>query len=205
MSDRVTRLVWLKNGGLQVHLQQLPPTVIDTAELWEPPLERGRLLSEEELARLAAQAERFEARRSAAQSLARNNYSAGGLVQKLRQKGISQEAAEEAVDHYRAIGYLQDDRFAESLAERLSRKGCGRRRILDELRRKGVDGETAEAAMEALPADREVLAGQLAGKYRAVDWSDRPQRDRAVRALLRNGFDWEDISALLRQLLQELP
>ena len=57
--------------------------------------------------------------------------------------------ADAAIDRLKDIGYLDDQRFAESYAAaRVENEGFGRMRVLNDLRARRVSGEMAEQAVE---------------------------------------------------------
>ena len=204
MSGHITKLTYLRNGGLRVFVDGQALCVIDAADWGAFGLSRGDALSGESGEALQQCAQRFEARKRAAASLVCQAYSAKGLERRLRQKGTPAQAAQEAVEHYRSLGYLEDGVFAQNLAQRLHEtKNYAKRRIAQELRAKGVEQQTVQEVLETLPPDEAALRRSLEKKYRTVDWSDAVQRRRAVRALLRDGFAWEQIAAVVGHVQEE--
>ena len=119
MSGHITKLTYLRNGGLRVFVDGQALCVIDAADWGAFGLSKGDALSGESGEALQQCAQRFEARKRAAASLACQAYSAKGLERRLRQKGTPAQAAQEAVEHYRSLGYLEDGVFAQNLAQRL--------------------------------------------------------------------------------------
>ena len=204
MSGQITKLIYLRNGGLRVVVDGQALCVIDAADWGAFCLTKGDALEQDKEAQLLACAQKFEARKRAAASLACQAYSAKGLERRLRQKGISQQAAQEAVEHYQGLGYVQDARYAVDLAQKLHETRCyGRRRIEQELRAKGVQQQQAREALSLLPPDEQALRRCLEKKHRAVDWEDPAQRARAVRALLRYGYTYEQIAAAVGRAQEE--
>lgn len=69
---------------------------------------------------------------------------------------------------------------------------------LQELRRRGVDAAQAEAAMDCYEPDWESMEALLDKRLHG-DLSDRKEVNKAVAALQRRGFVWEDIRTALNR------
>ena len=73
-----------------------------------------------------------------------------------------------------------------------------KRAAVFELSRKGIDKETAEAVLDEIEVDpREQIRAVLAKKYRSL--GDEKTKRRAVAALQRLGYGWDDIKAVLSE------
>ena len=79
-----------------------------------------------------------------------------------------------------------------------TRRGYGTLRIRQELRRRGVEREEADRAMEDYAADRDAMRALL-DKRLGGDLSDRKEVQKAIAALQRRGFLWEDIRSALNE------
>ena len=65
-----------------------------------------------------------------------------------------------------------------------------------ELRRKGIDDETAQAALDGIDVDyQQQITAIIERKYPHIE--DEKTRRRAVAALQRLGYGWDDIKAAL--------
>lgn len=95
-----------------------------------------------------------EALQAALAMLARRDYSARGLVDKLCRKGHSPEAAEAACGRCREMGYIDDHRFGRMRLEaRLERRPAGRHDAERDLRRQGLTGTMIETVVDAVFAE----------------------------------------------------
>ena len=123
------------------------------------------------------------------------------LIRKLKWEGLSPddqlkyEIAEE-------LGLLDDEAYARALArEMFERKKFGARRVRQELRQKGIDEETAAAVLAEFAPEpdgaRDAIRELVEKKYPAA-FGDEKVRRRAVAALQRYGYSFEDIMAVLR-------
>lgn len=131
--------------------------------------------------------------------LARRDHSRAELAQRLRRRGIADEAIEHALDELAAAGYLSDARYASALVAQ--RKGrYGKRAIVHVLRERGI------AAPDAATALAELAAGDETAEARAL-WQQRfgaPPRDerdkaRQVRFLQARGYSLSVALAVLRR------
>lgn len=141
--------------------------------------------------------ERYDrALEDAAQQLSYRALSAQALRGKLTGKGHGEDEADYAVAWLLERGYLSDERLAESAARAYTRRGYGSLRIRQELRRKGIGEETANAVLDTCEPDFEVMR-KLIDKRLHGDLSDRKEVGKAIAALQRRGYRWEDIRRAL--------
>ena len=120
------------------------------------------------------------------------------LRDKLIAKGCAEEAADYAIAYLQAHGFQDDQKYAESTVRSYTRRGYGTLRIRQELRRRGVEREEADRAMEDYAADRDAMRALL-DKRLGGDLSDRKEVQKAIAALQRRGFLWEDIRRALNE------
>ncbi len=126
--------------------------------------------------------------------LVRREHARGELRAKLVARGITAEAAAEAVDKMTAEGWQDDGRFAVSLARMRASGGYGPGRIRAELAGHGVADVEVEAALQALAeagdADWPRRARELVlRRYGEEIDSNLSLERRASAFLARRGFD----------------
>ena len=109
------------------------------------------------------------------------------------------DAADKAVARMEELGLVNDDKFARQYARRLLlEKKLTRRAAAFELTRKGIDRETAEKVLGEIDVDyRGNIREIIEKKYRNVQ--DEKEKRRAVAALQRLGYGWDDIKAVLEE------
>lgn len=139
--------------------------------------------------------------------LARRDYAAAELRQRLLRRGVVPETADAVLADLTELGYVDDKRFAKAwVTARGEGKGLGRHRLRQELRQKGIDPEQGETALAAYDPDAE-LATAIDLAARRLRQLPVPvgreeaakTRHRIAQYLQRRGFDWETINAAIRQ------
>ena len=147
----------------------------------------------------------------AVEMLAVSQRSSRGLERRLIQKGVEKGHVQAAIARLTALGYLNDDVFAESVVQsRLVEGGASRRRVQQDLFRKGIAREVADRviqrAVEENETDERSAALQVARKrlktLRGLDAATRKRR--LYGFLARRGYDSTVISGVLRDLGAEL-
>ncbi len=174
-------------------------------------LQPGRVLSAPDVAQLLRADALHTAREAALRFLGYRPRSEAEVRAYLeRRKGYPPDVVAEAVEWLRERGYIDDAAFAQFwVANRMAFRPRGRRLLRAELRGKGVARETVEAALEPLDREGEALIEQAARmQLRRLTLDDKAdfQRFRAkmIASLARRGFDYEEITAIVRQLWDEL-
>lgn len=135
---------------------------------------------------------------AAAKQLSYRALSASGLRDKLTDKGHAEDAADYAVAWMTEHGLLDDEKFAESTVRAYGRRGYGTMRIRQELHRRGVEREAADEALNEYEPDMDAMRALLDKRLRG-DLSDKKEVNKAIAALQRRGFRWEEIRRALNE------
>ena len=185
----------------QLYIDGEAAVKVDTETLERSGLIIGDALDEEALhARLQASAE-HRAREKALYLLEHRAHSKKELTDKIARAEFDREAARRAADHMEALGLIDDEDYARRLAQSLfNHKHFGARRVKQELRQKGIADDVIEAVLEEFSTGRdeteENIRAILERKYPAA-WVDEKTRRRAVAALQRYGYGFEEIFSVL--------
>lgn len=160
-------------------------------------LQKGQVLSDEEIDELRAADEKQRAYESALRFLSYRPRSRAEVEERLEEKDVPRAVAEYVVERLQEEGYLDDDEFARFWVQnRESFKPRGLRALQYELRRKGLDDETIERAVSEL--DEEESAWR-AVENRLPRWADLPERELRTRIggyLARRGFSYDTIGSV---------
>ena len=199
MADVVSEVVRLPGYRL-IRLQGGDRIRVPDALFREIPLRAGEPLDPGAYRQALADREDRHALEAAVRLLESQDRSSAGLMERLRLKGYSQDAARRAAERLRQGGYLDDRRFAQGLMARAGKKH-GAIRIAQEMRRQGVPEEIAAELLEAEDQPESLqTAVRLARKAMAGRGDDDPgQRDRKIYAMLaRRGFPPDLVRQALR-------
>lgn len=169
---------------------------LDTQTLIENRFDVGREIDDEELQEIIELSNERRAKEKALWLISYRDHSKKELRDKIR-RTCDDASAEKAVERMEELGLVNDENFARRYARKLIfEKKMSKRAALFELSRKGIDKETAEEILDEIDVDyREQIKDFLDKKYR--DLSDEKTKRRAVAALQRLGYGWEDIRAAM--------
>ena len=171
---------------------------LDTQTLLEHRINTGCELSDEDLRELIEMSSERRAKEKALWLISYRDHSKKELKDKLV-RTCDADAADKAVARMEELGLVNDDKFARQYARRLLlEKKLTRRAAAFELTRKGIDRETAEKVLGEIDVDyRGNIREIIEKKYRNVQ--DEKEKRRAVAALQRLGYGWDDIKAVLEE------
>ena len=136
-----------------------------------------------------------ELKKRALRILERRDVSRKMMLDRLTEKGASEEAAGEVTDWLCDIGAINDERYAGLVVRHYARKGYGESRLCEELRRRGIDRELWDTALAEAPEPDDTVYALLTRKLRGDDSPENIRR--AVGYLQRRGFNWSDIEPAL--------
>lgn len=124
------------------------------------------------------------------------------LERKLAAKGFSREAAQAAAEYLCVHGFINEKQDAQMLAETLAQRKCyGKKRIQKELFAKGFDADVIRETLESLDVDySELCVQRIASMGGRACFEERAAKQKAIAALIRYGFSYDDIREAMRKL-----
>lgn len=142
-----------------------------------------------------------EAKERALRYLERQDRTCLEVRTRLERYGYSSEVVEEVTAWLVALGYIDDERYAEAFAREKRRAGWGGLRIRQVLLRKGIAGELAKRVTQdnTIPESLVELVRRRFGTQARTD--PRLAYRRASAFLARRGHDFETISDVVRRAL----
>ena len=172
-------------------------------------LRAGQEITPQRLDEIKQAGDRRRARERALYLLESRSHSQKELFDKLC-RSVPEEIAREAADRMVVLGLVDDESYARRWAAMLWReKKYGPRRIRQGLMQKGFDRELIDQVLEEMNESfmQEEAAEQLEGliqrKYaRYLSDGDPKGRNKTVNALLRLGYDYDQIRAALRNFIE---
>lgn len=195
----IENVKYVKDNGAQIITDNDLCFVIDDTLVVSLSLAKGMEIDDALLETLDKESKRHFAKVKAFSSLSRGDFSRKGLARRLCEKGADREAADEISHLMAEKGYVNDLEYAKRLCRTYSmEKHFGKRRVMQELFVRGIDGDTARRVTEetAIP-DRDNIMMLFEAKYAKMDVSEPKCRNKVANALMRAGYDWEDIRVCL--------
>lgn len=142
------------------------------------------------------------AKERAVRIISATSVSRAELLNRLVQKGESEEHAEAAVRWLDDLHLLDDRRVAEQIVRSGAARGYGAARVRQMLYEKRVPRSLWEEALELLPQQDDAIDAFLQKRFRG-GVPDRAEIRRATDALLRRGHCWSDIRSALERYVPE--
>ena len=164
------------------------------------PLREGEDFDPEEWIDRIASAQFADAYEAALTSLDACARSARELAGALRRKGYVAPAIDATVDRLRENGLIDDARYAMRMAETQSAKPVGIYAFKRKLMAKGISEDDAQQALMAFDDDQQrdacrEAAAKLWRRYESLP--RREARAKLSQALMRRGFGWDAIEAVI--------
>ena len=183
---------------------------LDARTVIENRFDVGREIDDEELHEIIRLSNERRAKEKALWLISYRDHSKKELTDKIK-RTCDEESAEKAVERMEELGLVNDENFARRYAEQLLfSKHNAPRGAVRQLVQKGIDRELAEEIIESGKADLISLGRQsicdgiravIDRKYKNIN--DEKIRRRAVAALQRLGYGWDDIKTVLREYTEE--
>lgn len=170
-----------------------------TEQYLELGLCRGAVIDEDTFDRLEEMSKRCVAMRKGSDLLAYSSSSRVRLAQRLRQKGIDRESAEDAARRLEELGLIDEEADVESLVRSCLKKLWGKKRIYRELCAKGYDRDVVSRELEGV--DEETLVNNCVALFRKkhkVFPSDPETQKKIIASLVRYGYSFGEIKKALQ-------
>ena len=137
---------------------------------------------------------KLSARERALAWLARREYAAGELTERLLQAGFEQGDVEQLVLDLQQKGLQSDDRFAEVFCRHRIAQRYGPARIRAEMSARGLEAALVEHHLQHSETDWFALATELCRRhYGAGPVTDLKDKSRRYRYLSNRGFSSEQV------------
>ena len=172
---------------------------LDAQTLIENRFDVGREIDDDELGEIIEKSNERRAKDKALWLISYRSHSKKELFDKLR-RDFDEDSAQKAVDRMQELGLINDGEFAKAYARKLVYgKKMSLRAAELELRRKGIDNITAEQVLSDLEYDAQTqIIEFISKKDRNIE--DEKVRRRAVAALQRKGYGWDDIKQAIESM-----
>ncbi|WP_286847409.1 MULTISPECIES: regulatory protein RecX [Aminobacterium] len=125
--------------------------------------------------------------------LARGAYTCWQIRDKLMKKGATEDVAQQLVEKYTELGFLDDEAY--SILFIASHTSWGDRKLHDELHRRGVHRDLILKVLEEAEPDEESRACSL-----VIEWSSQGIVSEKIRGrLIRRGFSLHSVRKALER------
>ena len=188
---------------------------LDAQTLIENRFDVGREIDDDELREIIDKSNERRAKEKALWLISYRSHSKKELFDKLK-RSFDEASAQKAVDRMEELGLINDEEFAKLYARKLvNGKKMSVKAAEFELYRKGIDKVTAEQVLGELEYDPQTqiiefitkydpqtqIIEFITKKYKNID--DEKIKRRAVAALQRKGYSWEEIKQAIESLVSE--
>lgn len=175
---------------------------LDAQTLIENRFDVGREIDDDELKDIIDKSNERRAKEKALWLISYRSHSKKELFDKLK-RSFDEESAQKAVDRMEELGLINDEEFARLYARKLvNGKKMSVKAAEFELYRKGIDKITAEQVLGELEYDPQTqIIEFITKKYKNIQ--DEKIKRRAVAALQRKGYSWEEIKQAIESLVSE--
>ena len=175
---------------------------LDAQTLIENRFDVGREIDDDELKEIIEKSSERRAKEKALWLISYRSHSKKELFDKLK-RSFDEASAQKAVDRMEELGLINYEEFAKLYARKLvNGKKMSVKAAEFELYRKGIDKITAEQVLGELEYDPKTqIIEFITKKYKNID--DEKIKRRAVAALQRKGYSWEEIKQAIESLVSE--
>lgn len=172
---------------------------LDAQTLIENRFDVGREIDDDELKDIIDKSNERRAKEKALWLISYRSHSKKELFDKLK-RSFDEASAQKAVDRMEELGLINDEEFAKLYARKLvNGKKMSVKAAEFELYRKGIDKITAEQVLGELEYDPQTqIIEFITKKYKNIN--DEKIKRRAVAALQRKGYSWEEIRQAIESL-----
>lgn len=200
----ITAIEPRRKGFSQLYIDGEAAVKIDTEVLIKSGIKAGRDITDEELYELIGASDKRRASEKALYLLEHRSHSQKELEDKIARTAASREAAKEAAEHMVQLGLIDDERYARDYARNLfERKRFGKRRVKQELTQKGIDRELIEEILAEYEGGSVEKIKEILEKKYAAFYEDEKIKRRAVAALQRYGYGFDEIKAAMSEFRDE--
>lgn len=189
---------------VQIEFLEGEAALLDSKTVAENGLYVGQQLTAEQLQKLKDISDYTRALSRAVWYIERGTLSEKALRDKLIRAGFPPAVCEKCTARLCELGLLDDTALAERLAEQLTTANISQRAALSRMVAKGIPRDIAAAALENTECDAESQIRAVIDKKYKTRLGSPEQVRKVFAALLRLGFSYGDVRAVLKSYTEEL-
>ena len=175
---------------------------LDTRTLIENRFDVGKDIDDEDLHEIIRLSNERRAKEKALWLISYRDHSKKELADKIK-RTCDEESADKAVERMEELGLVNDESYALHYAQKLIfTKHMSKNAVVYELARKGIDKELAAEILDEIEVDSsEQIRIIIDKKYKNI--SDEKIRRRAVAALQRLGYRWDETKGVIEEYAED--
>lgn len=175
---------------------------LDTRTLIENRFDVGKDIDDEDLHEIIRLSNERRAKEKALWLISYRDHSKKELADKIK-RTCDEESADKAVERMEELGLVNDESYALHYAQKLIfTKHMSKNAVVYELARKGIDKELAAEILDEIEVDSsEQIRIIIDKKYKNI--SDEKIRRRAVAALQRLGYRWDEFKGVIEEYAED--
>ena len=175
---------------------------LDTRTLIENRFDVGKDIDDEDLHEIIRLSNERRAKEKALWLISYRDHTKKELADKIK-RTCDEESADKAVERMEELGLVNDESYALHYAQKLIfTKHMSKNAVVYELARKGIDKELAAEILDEIEVDSsEQIRIIIDKKYKNI--SDEKIRRRAVAALQRLGYRWDEIKGVIEEYAED--
>lgn len=177
---------------------------LDTETLIINHIRAGVELDDDELHKIVTESNNKRAKEKALWLISYRDHSEKELVNKIKRTS-SESSARAAVAKLKELGLVNDENFARRYYKELTQgsKHLSPMGAKYKLIEKGISRDIIDSIMEENPVDEQEQIRILIEKKYSNFNTDEKYRRRAVSALQRKGFRWDDIKTVMEEFKED--
>jgi regulatory protein len=200
----ITDIAPYKGSTVRIDLDEGESLFINSEIVYSYNLQKGMEIPKQGIEQLLHDNELRKAKERGLYLMDYGDNTYAQLFGKLR-RNYSEDICYEVCDKLAEIGVINDRRYAENLARRLVEvKLMGHYRAVNDMKQKGLPKSIIDEALAPYAeGERERLRELIEKKYmNKLDYEDR--NCKVTASLVRYGYSFDDIRAVLRKIEQEI-
>ena len=199
----ITKIEYIDDVKCRVILDTFDVLELDTFTVSTSQLKEGEDFEDEVLEGVIFECDCIKAQKESIKYLSARMRTAKQLAKHLAEKGYDGKIIDLTIDRISSWGYIDDAAYARTFIEyRLSSSKKSWRAIEYDLKLEGVEKDVINEVLSEYETDESKRALEVAQKI-VKDRRDEKTLKRLQGSLARNGFYWDAISYVLKQLGHE--
>ena len=200
---KITKIEKFKGKTLGVYFEEEEPVFVNSEIVAEFHLKEGMNIPESAVEQIVKANDTRRARERALYLLDARDYSYTELFKKL-EVNYDEDICYEVLNSLAELGVVDDRRYAQRLGEYLiEKKRFGRYRAAIEMKRRGLSKDLISETLDKYDEDSVVRLYELVKEKYEQYLTDQKGVNRVKNALVRKGFSYDDINAVIKAVLSE--